>query len=601
MRGDTALRQQRRPRRTAAACRSGLWASTPTQKNAPKAIAAMAFTAMSSVCFVEKIASVEPQWRASIGPHSFGFPSKLELGNVLIWPVFGIGPSKSLLEILKLERKCRLFSSVGISPVRWLLDKSSASRFARLQIDCGIGPSEMSAFNWPISLGITPLKLFIPKSSVVEKDTGMRNCRSSKAFRATLSAFSIGMSTKAVGISPILETINSVILWHGLVEEVVPNKQGGQMLSGIVPLKSFRKRSKVFKLRNLVKLTLLSSPLKLLFLRSMIMRFVQLLRVDGSPPDMLLSSKWSSSNLLTSPMETGMIKAHQICELADAADGTFKLIIRKREVLQQGKIEEFIRNGTSKIVVPCGERYQHGAITNTLKLLLLALSAIRLFITSQVVDGNSPVSKLLETFSICRGRRVEDLSSCKFPLRRLKLMSRTMMLLEDSSSIGMPPDSWLLDRFKRTSPVIPSHLQQSVSFSHEPVRPPSSESAATNWSNEFLEANDRFITSAGINSGMANLLVLRLHEGCDLTELAVKINKTRHLAVFPLAVWARKCIDKIHRSFLWKGKAESNGGHCLVSWPLVSKPKALGGLGVLNIDKFGRALRLRWLWKDWMG
>ncbi|WVZ62277.1 hypothetical protein U9M48_012041 [Paspalum notatum var. saurae] len=76
---------------------------------------------------------------------------------------------------------------------------------------------------------------------------------------------------------------------------------------------------------------------------------------------------------------------------------------------------------------------------------------------------------------------------------------------------------------------------------------------------------------------------------------------TYHLAVFPLAVWARKRIDKIRCSFLWKGKAESNGGHCLVSWPLVSKPKALGGLGVLNLDKFGRALRLRWLWKDWMG
>ncbi|KAG2648582.1 hypothetical protein PVAP13_1NG020636 [Panicum virgatum] len=77
------------------------------------------------------------------------------------------------------------------------------------------------------------------------------------------------------------------------------------MLSGIVPLKLFRKRSNTFKLGKLEKLTLLSSPLKLLLLRSMIMRFVQLLRVDGSSPCMLLWSKWSSSNLFSSPIESG--------------------------------------------------------------------------------------------------------------------------------------------------------------------------------------------------------------------------------------------------------------------------------------------------------
>jgi hypothetical protein len=37
----------------------------------------------------------------------------------------------------------------------------------------------------------------------------------------------------------------------------------------------------------------------------------------------------------------------------------------------------------------------------------------------------------------------------------------------------------------------------------------------------------------------------------------------------------------------------------LVRWKNVRKPKSVGGLGVLDLERFSRALRLRWLWFQW--
>ncbi|KAJ1257562.1 hypothetical protein BS78_10G005700 [Paspalum vaginatum] len=60
-----------------------------------------------------------------------------------------------------------------------------------------------------------------------------------------------------------------------------------------------------------------------------------------------------------------------------------------------------------------------------------------------------------------------------------------------------------------------------------------------------------------------------------------------------------KKVDKIRRSFLWKGSESAGAGHCLISWPKAARPKVLGGLGILDFEKFSRALCLRWLWLQW--
>jgi hypothetical protein len=70
--------------------------------------------------------------------------------------------------------------------------------------------------------------------------------------------------------------------------------------------------------------------------------------------------------------------------------------------------------------------------------------------------------------------------------------------------------------------------------------------------------------------------------------------------MFSMKKWAFKKIDRIHRSFLWKGSANAQGGHSLVRWERVKRPKYVGVLGVLDLEMFSRALRLRWLWYEWM-
>jgi hypothetical protein len=57
-----------------------------------------------------------------------------------------------------------------------------------------------------------------------------------------------------------------------------------------------------------------------------------------------------------------------------------------------------------------------------------------------------------------------------------------------------------------------------------------------------------------------------------------------------LPPWFIKAVDKIRRGYLWKGKMDAKGGHCLVAWPKVTRPKKLGGLGIANLQVLNWAL-----------
>ena len=61
---------------------------------------------------------------------------------------------------------------------------------------------------------------------------------------------------------------------------------------------------------------------------------------------------------------------------------------------------------------------------------------------------------------------------------------------------------------------------------------------------------------------------------------------TYHLIVFPLAIWARKQIDKIRRSFLWKGDENALLGKLANSL----HAKRFGRVGGANLGKFWKSL-----------
>jgi hypothetical protein len=69
------------------------------------------------------------------------------------------------------------------------------------------------------------------------------------------------------------------------------------------------------------------------------------------------------------------------------------------------------------------------------------------------------------------------------------------------------------------------------------------------------------------------------------------------LTVHKMPRWGFSRIDRFRICFLWRGENpyRAKGDHCLVNCQVCTRPKKLGSLGIKDLNKFSRALRLMWL------
>jgi hypothetical protein len=93
--------------------------------------------------------------------------------------------------------------------------------------------------------------------------------------------------------------------------------------------------------------------------------------------------------------------------------------------------------------------------------------------------------------------------------------------------------------------------------------------------------------------------LLNIGGGRELIKTVLDSLPTYMLTALRLPKKFYQGMDKLRKHFLWAGHQRLHGGKCNVSWPRVCRPLTHGGLGMVDLERFGRALRLRWLWFQW--
>jgi Reverse transcriptase (RNA-dependent DNA polymerase) len=81
-----------------------------------------------------------------------------------------------------------------------------------------------------------------------------------------------------------------------------------------------------------------------------------------------------------------------------------------------------------------------------------------------------------------------------------------------------------------------------------------------------------------------------------LTNATFNATPLHYMLALLLLKWVIRQITKITIRFLWRGTKDTySGGHCLISWPQVTKPKQNGGR-LMDLQLQNKCLLLKWIW-----